>query len=380
MRTRIDWDWVPAFGEPAGGYPAGYDASDRVQTMNFELWISKTNIVGINTDCVVNAANESLLMGGGVCGAIFNAAGSAMLQAACDKIGHCNTGDAVITPAFNLPNKFVIHAVGPRWKYAGSERAQQLYDAYWKSLELAIENGCHSIGFPLISAGIFGCPVDVAWKIAIKACFDFAEEHIDRFIMITFAILDDTIKKVGTEELQKQFAAKCDDLFSPYNVNERYTFFWHEYENNGCFSNWYERPFIVDGITYYHTGQYVMAQKARLFHDDVSFERIMKTKDPRVCKRIGREVTPFVAEVWEENRYQIVRTGNVAKFEQHPDLRKLLMDTCGTTLVEASPKDSVWGIALSAEDAKRIPEEKWPGQNLLGKVLMDIRADFIGRY
>lgn len=379
MKTRIDWDWTPFHGEPSGGYPADYEANDHVRTMNFELWIDKANIIGMDTDCIVNAANEGLLEGGGVCGAIFRAAGSAKLHAACDKIGHCDTGSAVITPAFNLPNRYIIHAVGPRWKYAGAEREQQLYGAYWEALELALQNGCHSIGFPLISAGIFGCPLDIAWRVAIKACFDFAEEHIDHFIVIRFAILDEQIKQLGVKELQKQLVEKLDDMFQT-DIAERYTFFWNEFEENGCFSNWYRCSFVVDGVTYSNTEQYFMAQKALLFRDKVSYAKILKTPDPRACKRLGRDVKPFIPEIWEANKYEIMKAGNRAKFEQNPELRKKMMDTCGTMLAEASPMDKIWGAGLNAEDAKNIPEEQWPGENLLGKILVELREEFIGKY
>lgn len=92
--------------------------------------IQKISIVDLETDAIVNAANEALAAGGGVCGAIFNAAGYQKLQAACDAIGHCNTGDAVITPGFALKAKYVIHAVGPRWKDGKHREPERLQRAY----------------------------------------------------------------------------------------------------------------------------------------------------------------------------------------------------------------------------------------------------------
>ncbi|MBR4392407.1 MAG: macro domain-containing protein, partial [Oscillospiraceae bacterium] len=117
--------------------------------------IRKVSITFLDTDAIVNAANEGLFAGGGVCGAIFKAAGYEQLQKACDRIGHCDTGSAVITPGYNLKSKFIIHAVGPRWKDGRHKEPEQLYGAYYQSLELAAANHCGSIGFPLISAGIF---------------------------------------------------------------------------------------------------------------------------------------------------------------------------------------------------------------------------------
>ena len=128
------------------------------------ITIQKTSITGLQVDAIVNAANSRLMNGGGVCGAIFQAAGAYELQAACNKIGKCNTGNAVITPGFKLPAKYVIHAVGPIWNGGAYNEAQLLYSAYKQSLKVAKENGIHSIAFPLISAGIYGYPKDEAWR------------------------------------------------------------------------------------------------------------------------------------------------------------------------------------------------------------------------
>ncbi len=163
--------------------------------------IMKTGITDLATDAVVNAANEGLWAGSGVCGAIFAAAGHGLLQAACSEIGHCDTGSAVITPGFRLKAKYIIHAVGPVWRGGSRNEPQQLYGAYFNALTLAAENGCHSIGFPLISAGIYGYPKDKAWERAIRACKDFFEQNPDYNIDIVFAILDDDIIKLGKETL-----------------------------------------------------------------------------------------------------------------------------------------------------------------------------------
>ena len=102
--------------------------------------IQKISITALETDAIVNAANDALMMGGGVCGAIFRAAGAIKLQAACAKIGHCKTGDAVITPGFKLPAKNIIHAVGPVWHGGNRNEPELLYSAYQRSLEVAKEN------------------------------------------------------------------------------------------------------------------------------------------------------------------------------------------------------------------------------------------------
>jgi len=161
--------------------------------------IQKISITDLKTDAVVNAANPQLAYGGGVCGAIFRAAGVDELSAACKAIGGCRTGNAVITPGFALPAKYIIHAVGPIWYGGSNNEPDLLYSAYMNSLTVAVENGCHSIGFPLISAGIYGYPQDGAWRQALKASSDFINEHADYDIEIVFAVLDDGIMSLGEQ-------------------------------------------------------------------------------------------------------------------------------------------------------------------------------------
>ena len=165
--------------------------------------IRKIGITELEADAIVNAANEGLWAGGGVCGAIFSAAGANELQKACNAIGHCDTGSAVITPAFNLHAKYIIHAVGPLWVGGTRNEPQQLYGAYKRSLELAMENGCHSIGFPLLSSGIFGYPADQAWRKAIQACQDFLTAHQDVDMQIIFAVISDHIQALGQKTLDE---------------------------------------------------------------------------------------------------------------------------------------------------------------------------------
>ena len=169
--------------------------------------IQKISITELDTDAIVNAANEDLWAGGGVCGAIFSAAGYDQLEAACDAIGHCDTGSAVITPGFNLKARYIIHAVGPIWYGGDKGEPGKLYGAYSKSLNLALENGCRSIGFPLISSGIYGYPKERAWRIAIQACKDFLKKRPDADMRIIFAVLDDRSVLMGQETLE-EIAAK----------------------------------------------------------------------------------------------------------------------------------------------------------------------------
>ena len=163
--------------------------------------IRKIRITDLDTDAVVNAANEGLAMGGGVCGAIFKDAGTDPLQDACRRIGHCDTGSAVLTPGFNLRAKYIIHAVGPIWSDGKHDESKKLYRAYRRSLELAVETGCKSIAFPLLSAGASGYPVDLAWRKALQVCVEFLDQGYE--IDIVFAVLSDQILKNGQEILRK---------------------------------------------------------------------------------------------------------------------------------------------------------------------------------
>lgn len=152
--------------------------------MPFE--IIRNDITKMKVDAVVNAANISLQQGGGVCGAIFEAAGSKLLQKACDEIGGCKVGDAVITKGFNLPAKYIIHTPGPIWQDGYHKEAELLYNCYWNSLELAKANDLNSIAFPLISSGIYGYPKDQALHIAINAIGQFLLHNDMEIYLIVF--------------------------------------------------------------------------------------------------------------------------------------------------------------------------------------------------
>ena len=171
--------------------------------MKSSIEIRQIDITDLNADAIVNAANSQLREGGGVCGAIFRKAGSDELADACSAIGGCKTGDAAITPGFNLSAKYIIHAVGPIWNGGDSNEAELLFNAYKHSLILAKENDCHSIAFPLNSSGIFGYPKKQAWKIAIQACNDFINDNSDYTISIIFAVLSDESKELGEKTINE---------------------------------------------------------------------------------------------------------------------------------------------------------------------------------
>jgi O-acetyl-ADP-ribose deacetylase (regulator of RNase III) len=139
--------------------------------------IVRQDLTQMRVDAIVNAANPQFQMGGGVCGAIFRAAGEKALQAACDEIGGCETGQAVATPGFNLPAKLVIHTPGPRWQGGNHGEEALLRLCYRNSLRLAQARGAQSIAFPLISSGIYGYPKAKALRVATAEILEFLRDQ-----------------------------------------------------------------------------------------------------------------------------------------------------------------------------------------------------------
>jgi O-acetyl-ADP-ribose deacetylase (regulator of RNase III) len=152
--------------------------------MPFE--IVRNDITKMKVDAIVNAANSRLQQGGGVCGAIFAAAGAEKLQLECDRIGFCQVGSAVITGGYELYAKHIIHAVGPVWQGGDHNEKELLASCYKSALELALSNNCASIAFPLISSGIFGYPKDQALQVAISAIGKFLFEYDIMVYLVVF--------------------------------------------------------------------------------------------------------------------------------------------------------------------------------------------------
>ena len=154
----------------------------------------KGDITTLSVDAIVNAANQSLLGGGGVDGAIHRAAGPELLEA-CRPLGGCPTGDAKATPGFRLPAKWVIHAVGPRWRGGSAGEAELLASCYRRSLEVADELGARTVAFPAISTGIYGYPAEEAAAVAV----DVVTTAPTKVETVTLVAFDD-----GTLELYRR--------------------------------------------------------------------------------------------------------------------------------------------------------------------------------
>lgn len=159
----------------------------------------------------------------------------------------------------------------------------------------------------------------------------------------------------------------------------KYLFFWgHQPRQDGsidksCFSQWFEASFQLNGIDYPTAEHYMMAEKARLFNDHEIRDRILLSQHPGEAKKLGRLVKGFNNELWEENRFEIVIQGNIAKFSQNQTLKSYLLGTHKRILVEASPRDQIWGIGLTGDDPRAANPYQWQGLNLLGFALMEVR-------
>jgi O-acetyl-ADP-ribose deacetylase (regulator of RNase III) len=189
------------------------------------LEIIRNDITKMAVDAIVNAANTSLQMGSGVCGAIFAAAGAEMLQAECNSIGMCKVGEAVITNGYNLPAPYIIHTAGPIWRGGNSGEAKLLHNCYISVLTLAWQNECKSIAFPLISSGIYGYPKDQALQIAIAAIGEFILNHE----MTVYLVVFDKKSFVLSQKLFSAIKKYIDDNYVDEHLFEaRRNKIWHD--------------------------------------------------------------------------------------------------------------------------------------------------------
>jgi ribA/ribD-fused uncharacterized protein len=176
-------------------------------------------------------------------------------------------------------------------------------------------------------------------------------------------------------------------LKTKFDASERikYLFFWgHRPNADGtitktCFSQWFQSGFEIDGIYYSTAEHYMMAGKARLFNDSDTLAEILVSKHPRDAQKLGRKVANFHDQTWQEHRSQIVIDGNLAKFQQNPQLLAFILGTKERILVEASPTDRIWGIGMADDHPDINNPHKWQGLNLLGFALMVVREQLNSR-
>jgi len=162
----------------------------------------------------------------------------------------------------------------------------------------------------------------------------------------------------------------------------KFLFFWgHTVKDQitkSCFSQWFTGKFEENGIVYNTAEHYMMADKARLFNDPETLEKILQASTPNQVKILGRKVKNFDPKLWDEHKYEIVKQGNLLKFSQNQKYKDFLLSTNNKILVEASPYDTIWGIGMLETDSRAENPLLWNGENLLGFALMEVRDELRG--
>lgn len=266
-------------------------------------------------DAIVNAANKTLLGGGGVDAAIHAAAGPELLKE-CKLLDGCKTGQAKISGAYQLPCKYVIHTVGPIWHGGNNDERALLFACYQNSLKLAVENNIRRIAFPSISTGAYRFPIHMAAEIAVKAVKTFLNDHQNDIDEVVFVLFDSHTKYVYDQALKEANKVHLDDLFSKYDVEEEMVKIGAEKEEaNHFFNNAYPAHFILDGLSYESVAEYLKAERAEALFDTNEYEKLLLK-------------------------------ANYAKYSQNPALRGKLLATKELPLFSGDYKDNALGRCL----------------------------------
>ena len=340
-------------------------------------------------DAIVNSAGNPSDGGSGVNNAIHKAAGPG-LAAEYKKHKECKTGEAVITRAYRLPCKKVIHTKGPVWAGGNNNEIKLLADCYKNSLRIArdypeyvgppknpafeLSPGIRRIAFPSISTGIHGCPLKKAAYTAAHAIYDFLTEKPHNIDEIYLVLYDHDTK----DAYDKAFSMLSAELNLKERADDQIPIigFYHEYETYGCFCNWYPAEFDYAGKHFANSEQFMMYQKVMMFGREDLAEKIMQTSDPKQCKAIAGQPFPeFISATWEATCYTIVKRGVKAKFSQNTGIRNVLLHTKDALLAECSPIDPKWGIGIALDNHDWMDVSKWKGKNYLGRILMEVREE-----
>lgn len=226
------------------------------------------------------------------------------------------------------------------------------------------------IGYPKIGEGLAGGDWDVIYPLICHALSGCSHTLVE---------FDETL----TTHAQSVALYSREALQDYVNAGNKVKFvhFWGHRKSKtvtaSCFSQWYVAPFTVEGNLFPTAEHYMMYHKAQLFSDTAAMKEVLHAPNAGSAKAIGRQVANFNDNIWREHRFNIVVDGNVAKFSQHNDLREFLLGTGDRVLVEASPKDKIWGIGLDDKHEHANKPNQWKGDNLLGFALMKVRQQFL---
>jgi O-acetyl-ADP-ribose deacetylase len=306
------------------------------------LEIVRHDLTKMKVDAIVNAANTELKMGGGVCGAIFQAAGVYELKHACDEIGGCSVGQAVITEGFKLSAKYIIHTPGPIWKGGSHQEAELLKNSYDHSLELAKKYQCESVAFPLISTGIYGYPKEDALQIAVSTISKFLLYHDMHVYLVVF-------DKDSFGLSQKLFTSINEYIDEHYVEEVEITF--NNRQDRFTLKQWQESEVISDD--FYEKQSEIISEKSlvHLVEDlDESFsERLLRLIDERgmtdveTYKRANMDRRLF-SKIRNESDYSPKKKTALAlaiALKLNVDETNDLLSTAGYTLSQSSKFDVI---------------------------------------
>ena len=241
------------------------------------IQIIRNDITKIKCDAIVNAANPTLLGGGGVDGAIHKAAGRGLLFE-CMKLGGCKTGQAKITGGYNLPCKYVIHTVGPKWKGGTHSEKELLESCYRESLKLAAEYNCESTAFPLISAGVYGYPKEQALRVAVDCITEFL---IDHDMLVYIVVFDKSSFKIS-EKLFADIASYIDDNYAESHFDFNRSLRTEDEESFTLYQ--------TDMPAYSEASAYKPAYPTEAFKKTASLEDIVKQTDESFSQCLLRKI------------------------------------------------------------------------------------------
>jgi ribA/ribD-fused uncharacterized protein len=323
---------------------------------NTILTITEADIVQAGTEAIVNAANSELADGAGVTGAIFKAAGPELARYTA-RLGGCPTGQARVTPSFQLPapTRFIIHAVGPVYDdYGPIEAVQLLSNAYRSAMELAALNGIKSLAFPAISTGIYSFPLKMATAVALRTVLTFLKDAPHAIEEVRFVVRGEqplSLYRLELAQLLAQLPAEVtgDDTIYFYDKEDPY------YE----FTNFAPYGFFASNTFWKTSEHYFQAQK---FPKMALYEEVRQALTPTEARKLARTNFRRQRADWDDVRLDVMREALRQKFDSNPPLKQLLLSTGHRLLVEASEEDPFWGFGPDRE-----------GQNNLGKLLMELR-------